>query len=149
MRLMKKFLSSLVLSFAMLLPPTFYVIAPTALVLVTTQSGCKTANQAAYKGVGTVIVTVETAMKAWGDYVESNHPSLEQRTAVKTAFEKYQAAMLVVTSAGAAHAKVLADQAADPGTKATALSVLNAAIAASSQTLADLIDLVRKFGVKI
>ncbi len=142
---MKKLLGSLCLAFSLLAPPTFFVIAPTALVLATTE-GCKTANRSAYVVTGSVVVTVDAAMKAWGDYVHANHPPLSQEVAVKNAFEKYQAAALVVTSAGAAHARILATQGAD---QTTTLSALNAALAIASASLADLITLVQQFGVKL
>ncbi len=146
---MKKIFRSLGLFLALTFSvPNLLLVAPTA-VLYLTATGCKTANQTAYKATSATYITVDAAMKAWGDFVRANHPPVEKEQKVKAAFDRYQAAALVVTSAGAAHAKVLADQAADPATKATALSNLNAAIAVTSASLADLINLVQVFGAKL
>jgi hypothetical protein len=141
---MKRFFPLLTLSVFLASAPLVYI--PAGIALAGLATGCKTANTAAYKATGAVVVTVDAAMSAWGDYVRTSHPPVAQEIAVKDAFEKYKAAALTVTSAGAAHAKVLATQGADP---TSAASALNAAIAISSAALGDLIALIQKFGVKI
>ncbi len=142
---MKRILPLLTLSVLLATNPLVY-LPVSGLALAGLVTGCKTANTAAYKGTGAVVVTVDAAMSAWGDYVSANHPPVEKELKVKAAFDKYKAAALVVTTAGAAHAKALATQGTDP---ASAQTALNAAIAISSAALGELIALLQQFGVKI
>ncbi len=142
---MKRILPLLTLSVLLATNPLVY-LPVSGLAMVGLVTGCKTANTAAYKGTGAVVVTVDAAMSAWGDYVSANHPSVDKEQKVKAAYDKYKAAALVVTTAGAAHAKALATQGADPTTAQTAL---NTAIAISSAALGELIALLQQLGVKI
>jgi hypothetical protein len=106
-------------------------------------TGCaSTPQQASYRAVGTTIVSVDTAMNLWGAYVAAKHPSPIQETAVKAAYEKYQASMTVVCDAGAAYS-------ATGGTNATAVAAFNTAVANAGQELTDLENLMTSFGVTL
>jgi hypothetical protein len=106
-------------------------------------AGCgSTPQRVAYVAAGTTVVTVDAAMSEWGAYVAIKHPGTNQELAVKSAYEKYQASMAVVTDAGAAYA-------ATGGTNSTATAALNQAIANSSQDLTDLETLITTFGVTL
>ena len=107
-------------------------------------SGCKTSQQTvAFKVAKTVEISADTAMSAWGDYVGKFHPSASVEQKVSDAFTKYQKAMITIADAGE-------QWTAKIGTieEPTSQQVYNAAIAAGSAALADLVDLVRSFGVK-
>lgn len=116
---------------------------PLALAFSLFVSGCQTTpQQATYQAAGTTVVSVDAAMNLWGAYVAANHPGTNEEAAVKSAYEKYQAAMAVACDAGAAYA-------AAGGTNSTAAAALNEAIANSSTELLDLEKLISSFGVKL
>jgi hypothetical protein len=110
---------------------------------------CSTANLVAYKTATTTQITVEAAMTVWGDYVKGQDAagtpvSMDKRDQVKSAYEKYQMCAVVVADAGAGYTQ------AQSSTNATgAQAVLNTAIAIAGTSLADLVNLIRSFGVKI
>jgi hypothetical protein len=113
----------------LVLPATFFV-------------GCSTTPQrVAYQAAGTTIVSVDTAMNFWGVYVAANHPSTNAEAQVKSAYEKYQAGIAVLTDAGAAYA-------ATDGTNGTASAALNVATANVATEISDLENLLSSFGVK-
>ena len=68
------------------------LIGITVLVVLT---GCKTAEQTAYRGFGVTRTLVDTAMTAWGDYVRSGKATGADQVKVRALYEKYQAAMRV------------------------------------------------------
>ncbi len=109
-------------------------------------SGCSTPQSTAYKSAGTVVVSVDTAMHLWGAYVAANHPSAAVEQEVESAYEKYQASMLVVCDLGAAYA-------ATSVTNATATQqaqlALSQAITNADQELSDLETLLSQLGVKL
>jgi len=106
-------------------------------------TGCKsTPQQVAYQSAGTTIVTVDTAMTVWGDYVAAKHPGPAAEATVKAAYEKYQAAMVVLCDAGAAYA-------ATGGTDATAMNGLTQAAFNATTYLQDLEKLIATFGVNL
>lgn len=110
-------------------------------------TGCQsTPARIAYNTVSAPAITVNAAMTAWGDYVAQWHPPVAQELQVKAAFEKYQAAELAAISA----AKVYADLAASGNTNSLSARV-NTEIQnqTASQALADLVNLVRSFGVNL
>ena len=115
-----------------------------ALIFAGATSGCKTTPQrATYVSVGATAITVEAAIHAYDVFAAQGKTTVAQNQQVKAAFLKYQAAFAVVCDAGAIYAST-------SGTNAPAASLaLNQAIANSGQTLADLINLIRSFGVKI
>lgn len=49
--------------------------------------------QSAYKTTGVTIVTVDAAMNAWGDYVRAGLSTPEEEAKVKSAYDKYYAAI--------------------------------------------------------
>lgn len=106
-------------------------------------TGCAgvTAQQAAYRGAATTAVSVDTAMKAWGVYVATYHPGPAVESQVKAAYEKYQAAMVIVCDAGKIYAA--------SGTNSVASVKINQAIADAGQDLIDLENLLTRFGVKL
>jgi len=105
-------------------------------------SGCATTpQQSAYRTAGTAAVSVDVAMHAWGVYVAANHPGAQIEAKVKTAYENYQASMVVVCDAGKIYAA--------GGTNPTAAAVFNQAIADAGQDLIDLQNLLTALGVKL
>lgn len=115
-------------------------------ILATSQCGCKSSPATTAVRVSDASrVTVEAALGAWDAYIVQNHPPLDQQLAVKDAWEKYQAAQLVVLDA----ALVLRTAQEEQTDTTTAKSLLTAAIAEGGQSLADLMALIRKFGVKL
>lgn len=83
-------------------------------------------------------------MKLWGVYVATKHPPVSQEIAVKAAFQKYQASMLVVCDAGVAYST-----AATSDVQLTASGVLQIAIGAATSNISDLENLIRSFGVTL
>ena len=92
-------------------------------------------------------ITVEAALGMWDSYIVQNHPPIQQQIAVKQAWKKYQAAQLVVLDA----ALILKEAEANPDTldKSVATRALSAAIGEAGQSMADLFNLLRSFGVKL
>lgn len=72
------------------------LVAP-ALTLV---PGCGTINRTSYQAVAVSTVSVQEAMALWNTYVRLNHPPLDQERAVKSAYEKWTASMVIVCDAG-------------------------------------------------
>jgi hypothetical protein len=113
--------------------------------LVGCANGCKsTPQQVAYQSAGTTIVSVDQAMKLWGAYVAAKHPPVEQEIAVKVAFQRYQSAMLVVCDAGGIYAGSI-----NSSNAVTASGILQSAVANASVAIADLENLITKFGVTL
>lgn len=84
------------------------LINQTALILLGTaillNCSCKSSPEvSAYKSTGVVVVTVDSAMKAWGDYVRAGLASVDSQLKVKATYDKYyltvQAAKAVITVA--------------------------------------------------
>jgi hypothetical protein len=96
----------------------------------------------AYRATATANVTANTALKAWDDFVAANHPPIAQQLQVKAAWEKAHAAELAAIDAQIAWTGIAA-----PGADAEAN--WKTAQQAAANSLSDLLDLVRKFGVKI
>lgn len=106
--------------------------------------GCSTANTNTYKGVATTQVAGQTALDAWNQAIPILHPSTNTQYAVRNAFDKWKASMLVVCDAGAAYA------AGYGSTNAASLSgALEYAIANATQTKADFLNLLSQAGVNI
>ncbi len=91
----------------------------------------------AYKTLGTVVVSVDTAMQEYGDLVRAGRLDQATQDKVKSAYLKYYTAM------GAARA-ALKDYEAQKRTQATTQPVLNEVFAAS----AALLDLLAPFRSK-
>jgi hypothetical protein len=107
-------------------------------------SGCAS-NQTVYRTSGTAKVTADAAMRTWGAYVAQFNPSVEKEQQVKAAFEKYQAAQLLLLDSAIAYRKAEASG----GDKTAAQAKLDASIAGASAALGDLIGLIESFGVKL
>jgi hypothetical protein len=109
--------------------------------------GCGTTPQkVAYATAGTTVVTVDAAMSAWGDYVKAYHPPATQEAQVKAMYEHYQASMVVVVDANQLYVTLAGSGSTNsPPAQAAALS----ASAVAAQAFADLLNLLRSFGVKI
>ena len=65
--------------------------------------GCATLETTAYRGIGSVAVTVDTAMQAWGDAVRAGQVTPVQEAVVKDAYGKYQSAMRTAHAAMTAY----------------------------------------------
>jgi len=123
--------------------PLMIAFASLALLLCSCAS---TPQKIAYRATGTAIVSVDAAMNLWGAYVAANHPPVNQELAVKNAYEKYQAAMVVVSDAGAAYA---ATSVTNATAAQQAMLALQQATSTASQDLGDLESLLTQLGVKL
>lgn len=119
----------------------FKILSILAITCLFAVVGCNTpAVVVAYKAESTAVVTIDTAMLAWGDYVSAHHPGPIHEQKVMDAFNHYKLCALAVVDASKAFAE---SSSPDDKTK------LNAALAAASASLADVLAAVRSFGVKI
>lgn len=119
---------------------TLALLLATCLVAPLSFTGCKsTPQQVAYQSVATTQVSVDVAMTAWGKYVAAMHPPVEQEILVAKAYQKYQAAMVVVCDAGKIYSA---------GAQGAA-SALQTAVQNANQTIVDLENLIATFGVTI
>lgn len=71
---------------------TFPIISILALVWLT---ACANLERNTYRAIGSLAVTVDGAMNAWGDYVRAGQGTISQHAAVKQAYGNYQAAMRI------------------------------------------------------
>lgn len=90
-------------------------------------------------------ITVEAALRAWNDYIPVGKPSLEQQAKVRDAWKKYKAAQVLLLDCAIIVKESEAAGLSDP----QAQEALNISIAEASNALADLIQLLRTFNVKI
>jgi len=140
---MKKFKLLLVILSFTLLP----LLAGFGLSVLT---GCNTPQSAAYKTAATTQVTVDTAMHLWGAYVTAQKVAgtpvpVAQEQAVKAAYQKFQAAMVVACDVGAVwSASSVTNNSITGPANAFAQAVVNA-----NQTITDLTALIASFGVKL
>jgi hypothetical protein len=113
---------------------------------LTMMPGCSTQPETvAYRAAGSTEITVDHAMRAWGDYVAKNHPSVGQETMVQVAFNRYGLAMnMAITAAEDYAALSKTNSTAAPLAKTRA----ETASALASQNLSDLVALLGSFGVK-
>jgi len=152
---MKKLITSSLLAFVMFVAPVFFIGC----------SGCKsTPTRTVYVASGITHAGAVAALRGWNEYLgtqykeiaelaKSDVPGADRRRAemlakegkVSDAWKKYQASQIAVLSAAQAFAKVPPN---DPGV-ATAQDRLNAAVAASTEALAQAIGLLRQFGLKV
>lgn len=90
-------------------------------------------------------VTVKTALAAWDQYIATHPVSLETELKVKSAFEKYKAAQLIVLDMAISYKRAV-----DAGLEnATLLDQFTAATNNAAQTYADLIGLLTQIGIKL
>lgn len=118
-------------------------------VLATAPIACLTTGCSTTKSPATIAVKVSdasqvsvmAALRAWNEFIPVGRPSINQQRQVKAAWQKYQTAQL-----GLLDAALLLKQ--DPNLVSSQTG-LNKAAAVSAQALADLVSLLRQFGVKI
>lgn len=127
-------------------------------------SGCQSTTRTTYVASGATHVGVVTALKGWDAYLGQEDARLaelaktdkakadkersdiaDKNKQVRDAYAKYQASQIAVLTAAQEFAKVPANDPNAPG----AQDRLSVAVAASSATLATLLDLLKTFGVKV
>jgi len=118
-----------------------------AAIIALNSAGCSSTPQTiAYRAAGTTVITVDKAMNAWADYVTVYHPPAAIELEVKGAFDKYRAAMLIMIDA----AQVYVALAGSGSSNAPAAQAdVAAASAAAAAAFADLLNLLRSFGVNL
>lgn len=114
---------------------TAIILTPVALV-----TGCKSAPKVAYTAAQATTITVEGAMGLWDKYVQEKHPGPVVESKVKSAYDSYRQADIVLLQAGKA---VLQDQSK---TNSTAWSQAEAALTTSAN---DFYNLLKSIGVKL
>lgn len=92
---------------------------------------CTSLENVAYKTTGSVVVSVDGAMRVWGDYVRSGSATVNDQLRVRDVYEKYQSAIKVERSILVAY-KTTPDDTA-----------LNAAMSALSNASGELVTLVQ------
>jgi hypothetical protein len=75
------------------------------LALLVLLTGCTSPETTAYRIIGSTIITVDSAMKGWGDWVRAGKATRGDEVKVKAAYESYQASMSVVEAAVMAYKK--------------------------------------------
>lgn len=121
------------------------LIGALAIGLTPALTGCKSTppQTIAYQAASTTTITVEAAIRAYDVFAAQGKTTIAQNAQVKAAYEKYQAAAAVVCDAGAIYA-------ATSGTNAPAASLaLQVAVQNSTASIADVVNLVQSFGVKL
>lgn len=122
---------------------TTLLVAPIS-VSTSLLTGCAS-NQTVYRTSGTAKVTADAAMRSWGKYVSQFRPPVSQEQKVKAAFDKYQAAQLLLLDSAIAYRQAEASG----GDKSSAQAKLDAAVAGASAALTDLLGLMQQFGLKL
>lgn len=108
-------------------------------------TGCASGPQrVAFNIESGAVVTADTAMGAWGDYVRDFQPGPQVESKVRDAYQKYQKAMVGVIDASQMAVSLAAINSTNAPTAEAARQVAAEKAAAA---LADLVDLVRSFGV--
>jgi hypothetical protein len=97
--------------------------------------GCATLEQSAYRSIGSVAVTVDASMQAWGDVVRAGQATAEQEATVRAVYVRYQAAMRTAQSALMAY-KISSGQ---------NKTELNIALDVLDGAAADIVALIRQF----
>lgn len=97
-------------------------------------TGCGTPAAKTTQVAGSVTITVDAAMKSWGAWVRAGNASMDQRLAVRAAYQKYQAAMITAE-------KVAITTITQPEGQMAYITALNVA----SQSSLELIALVEAF----
>jgi hypothetical protein len=85
-------------------------------------AGCASLETNAYRTIGSTAVTVDAAMRGWGDYVRAGKATPANQVAVKGAYLRYQTAMTV-----AQQAVIVYKANGDKVTFQTSIDMLNAA----------------------
>lgn len=111
-------------------------------------SGCAGGPQrVAYNVQAGAQITVDSAMKIWGDFVKQFHPGVDKERAVFAAYNKAKSAALEAIDASELYAAAVSsgDTNSVPALNLTAQAKQQAA----ASTLADLVNLLQQFGVKL
>lgn len=109
--------------------------------------GCiSTPATVAYQTEATTVTSADAAMNAWGAYVAQFHPPASQEAAVKAAYLKYQAAIEAVIDASQVYVTLTAS-----GSTNTVAAQNNVAAVTqlASQAFANLLNVIKQFGVKL
>lgn len=112
-------------------------------------AGCSTTQQeTAYKATSAAVTSVDTLMKAWGNFVKDQAAAGTPvpdatRAKVRDAYNKYYSAALLVIDAETALASSTATNSAGGSPDLSSLS------ATASQALSDLVSLLQTLGVKL
>lgn len=118
---------------------TLLIALGACLVLV----GCHyTPQRIAYVSARTTSVSVETAIVAYNEFAKAGKTTIAQNIAVRDAYERYQLAAAVVCDAGAIYSST-------GGTNHVYAAAFQTATMNMSQTVLDVLNLIRSFGVKI
>lgn len=97
-------------------------------------TGCGTPAAKTTQVAGSVTITVDAAMQAWGEFVRAGKATVDQRVQVRAAYQKYQASMLIAE-------KVAVSVLTAPEQQSAYITALNTA----SQVSIELIALVETF----
>lgn len=110
------------------------LVAVAVLSLPLVHTGCGTPAAKTTQVAGSVTITVDGIMNAWGEYVRAGKATVDQRVQVRAAYQKYQASILIAE-------KVAVSVLAAPEQQAGYITALNTA----SQVSVELIALVEQF----
>jgi hypothetical protein len=121
---------------------TMLVLLATLAGALVLANGCAvTPQQATYRAAGSVSITAAEAVRIYGVFASQGKTTVAQNQAVKAAYEKYQAAFAVLCDMGGVYS-------ATTNTNASAAALQTAAQNAQNE-LADLLNLIRSFGVTL
>jgi len=110
-------------------------------------TGCKALpSTTAFKTAKGAAITAETALAAWDDYIVRFNPSIEEERKVKAAFQKYQAAQMLLLDAAASLKRF---EYAGSQPDADTMTKFNLAVSGAGAALSDLVNLIRTLGVKL
>lgn len=122
----------------------FFLLGSLAVGTVVLQ-GCQAPPQRmAFNAVKAPAVTADQAMTLWGDYVHQFHPPASQERQVLDTYRKYKVAELAAIDAAQLAANSMSSTNSLLSTVTTQLQSPQAA-----QALADLVSLLRQFGVNL
>lgn len=161
---MKSLLSRSKVFLAWVFAWAWFIGAPLSIITLTacSGSGCKSVTTNTYKASGVTHVTAVAALKVWNEYVgvayaqaasntDTNKAALARaellakEEQVQAAWEKYQAAQISLLNITQSFSKVDPNAPHDP----TAWDRLSQASIAASEAAAELVGLLRKFGLKV
>ena len=110
-------------------------------------TGCgSTPQRVTYVAAGVTVTGADAAMTLWGAYVAKYHPPVAQEIAVKAAYEKYQVCMFGLIDTMQTYVALTAVNSTNAP---PVLNAVTAAQIAATQALADLLALLKQFGVKV
>jgi hypothetical protein len=115
-------------------------------------TGCKSVEKASYTATGITAATVDRAIQGWSAYVTQQKQlgtpvPLADELKVKQAWNRYQNALGAVTGAGYEYSRV--QEAGITESLPVAQAALTNASAALGGAMADLVELIASFGLKV